>query len=430
MAQKSLLKFSVINFFILSFLYSKLTIIHCGLFINGVNDKSLKVVSILIEKDRIIDINEGYTDPGPEDVLIDLNSYTVLPGLMDMHTHLSSESNPNKYMENFTLDLDDYAYQSILYAKRTLFAGFTTVRDLGGPINNSLRDAIKKNQLVGPRIFSAGKAITTTGGHTDPTNGVKLNLTRNPGPSTGVVNGVDEAIKAVRQQYKNGADLIKITATGSILSLGKSEEYPQFKEDEIIAIVETAADYGMHVAAQAHGPEGIKRAIRAGVKSIEHGTLMDDEAINLMKKYSVFYVPTILGGEFISEKAKKDSYYPDLVKQKAKNFGPKIRETFKKAYLENVKIAFGTDSGVSYHGENGKEFMYMVEAGMSPMEAIKSATISAAELLGIKDTLGTIEIGKIADIIAIKGNPLEDISTLQNVKFVMKNGIIYKNLTN
>ena len=421
------LRIVAVSICLLAFLSAQVTIVHCGVLIDGKSDNTSKVMSILIDKGTIIDVLEGYMDPGTGDTAIDLNNYTVLPGLMDMHTHLSGESNPKKYMERFTLDLDDYAYQSIRFAERTLMAGFTTVRDLGGPVNTSLRDAIKKGYLVGPRIFSAGKSLATTGGHADPTNGMKFKLMGDPGPAEGVVNGTPDARKAVRQRYKNGADLIKITATGGVLSVAKSGENPQFKEDEIRAIVETAADYDMHVAAHAHGAEGMKRAVRAGVRSIEHGTLMDEETMNLMKERGTYYVPTISAGEFVAEKAKVDGYYPEIIRPKAAKIGPQIKNTFQKAHQAGVKIAFGTDSGVSYHGENAKEFLYMVEGGMTPMAAIQSATKVAAELLGIEDALGTIEVGKTADIIAVKGNPIKDISALRDVVFVMKNGVVYKN---
>jgi imidazolonepropionase-like amidohydrolase len=422
---------SFLFFIIFSFssLWSQVTIIHSGKLIDGVSENPKSVFSIIVEKDKIVDVVEGYLDPGKGDKAIDLNSYTVLPGLMDMHVHLSGESNPKKYLERFTMGLDDYAYQSISYAKKTLMAGFTTVRDLGGPINNSLRDAIEKGLVVGPRIFSSGNALATTGGHADPTNGMKFEFAGDPGPKQGVVNGLEDARKAVRQQYKNGADLIKITATGGVLSVAKSGENPQFKEDEIREIVETASDYNMHVAAHAHGSEGMKRAILAGVRSIEHGTLMDQEVMGLMIKKNTYYVPTISAGEFVAEKAQIDGYYPEIVRPKAKKIGPQLKNTFKKAYLAGVKIAFGTDSGVSYHGENAKEFRYMVEAGMSPMEAIVSATKTASELLEKEESLGTVEKGKVADIIATECDPLENIDCMEKVVFVMKNGIVYKNKT-
>ena len=413
-------------FLVISQIRGELIIIHCGVLIDGDSDKPQKVMSVLIQEDKIIDVTEGYVNAGENDNLIDLNNFTVLPGLMDMHVHLSGESNPKKYMERFTLNLDDFAYQSTMFAERTLLAGFTTVRDLGGPINTSLRNAINSGKVVGPRIFSAGKSIATTGGHADPTNGMKYELMGDPGPSKGIVNGIADSRKAVRQRYKNGADLIKITATGGVLSVAKNGENPQFKEDEILEIVKTANDYGMHVAAHAHGAEGMKRAIRSGVKSIEHGTLMDKEAMGLMKKMGTYYVPTISAGEFVAEKAEIEGYYPEVVRPKAKKIGPKIKETFKRAHESGVKIAFGTDSGVSYHGDNANEFLYMVEAGMKPMDAIKTATKTAAELLGVETSLGTIKPNKKADIIAVTKNPLNDISTLKEVSFVMKNGVVYK----
>ena len=385
------------------------------------------MVTIIINGSTIQSILRGHINPQSEnDKLINLKDYTVLPGLMDMHTHLSSESNPKSYMEKFYMDLDEYAYRSIPYAEKTLMAGFTTVRELGGVISNSLRDAIRNGYVIGPRIFSAGKAIATTGGHGDPSSGLNMNFTSDPGPKDGVINGTSDARKAVRQRYKNGADLIKITATGGVLSVAKNSKNPQFTEQEIKAIVETAEDYDMHVAAHAHGPEGMKRAIRAGVHSIEHGTIMDGEVLALMKKYGTYYIPTISAGMFVAAKAKEQGYYPQIIVPKALEIGPRLLNTFTTAYKFGIKIAFGTDSGVSYHGENAKEFLYMVKGGMSEMEAIRSATVVASELLGIDDMLGTIESGKIADIIAVTGNPVKDITSLQSVVFVMKEGIIYK----
>ncbi len=290
----------------------------------------------------------------------------------------------------------------------------------------ALRDEIAKGMVPGPRIFTAGKSLATTGGHADPTNGLREDLTRDAGPEDGVVNGPADAAKAVRHRYKEGADFIKITATGGVLSVAKSGQNPQFTEPELRAIVATANDYGFHVAAHAHGAEGMKRAVRAGIKSIEHGTLMDDEVMDLMKEHGTYYVPTILAGVFVAEKAEIDGYFPEVVRPKAAEIGPKIHATFGKAFKAGVKIAFGTDSGVSPHGENAKEFGLMVSAGMPAMEAIQSATMSAAELLGIQGQLGSVEAGKIADLVAVQGNPLEDISILENVTFVMKEGVVYK----
>jgi len=402
------------------------TFIHAGKMIDGKNDIPIEMVTIILDGKTIQTVNRGYLDPGKKDTLIDLKYFTILPGLMDMHTHLSGQSSPKRYMEKFYMDLDEYAYRSIPYAKKTLMAGFTTVREVGGIISNSIRDAINEGHIIGPRIFSAGKSIATTGGHADPSSGLNMRFMGDPGPKDGVINGTRDAKKAVRQRYKNGADLIKITATGGVLSIAKNSKNPQFTEDEIRAIVETADDYDMHVAAHAHGAEGMKRAIRAGVRSIEHGTLMDAEVMTLMKQYGTYYVPTISAGMFVAEKAKEDGYYPPIIVPKALEIGPRILKTFSIAHKFGIKIAFGTDSGVSYHGDNAKEFVHMVEGGMLPMDAVKSATMVSAELLGIQDKLGSIETNKIADIIAVEGNPIDDISFLQNVIFVMKEGKVYR----
>lgn len=388
-------------------------------------------MTIVVEKNKIVAVESGFTkvtaDPSTGLRVIDLKNKTVTPGWMDMHVHIESETNPNAYLERFTLNPSDIAFNSVPIAERTLMAGFTTVRDLGGSgVNISLRNAINKGQVKGPRIFTAGKGIGTTGGHADPTNGYRKDLMGDPGPTQGVVNSEEDGKKAVRQRYKDGADLIKITATGGVLSLAKSGQNPQFTEEEIKAIVEMAKDYGFSVAAHAHGAEGMKRAIRAGVNSIEHGTLMDDEAIELFKKYGTWYVPTITAGESVADSAKKPGYYPEVVAAKAKVIGAQIKYTFAKAYKAGVKIAFGTDAGVFKHGENWREFGYMINAGMTPMDAIKAATISAAELLGMKDQLGTIETGKLADIVAVDGDPLKDPLVFGKIIFVMKDGIIYK----
>ena len=402
------------------------TFIHAGKMVDGKNDIPIEMVTIILDGKTIQTVNRGYLVPGKKDTLIDLKDFTILPGLMDMHTHLSGQSSPKRYMEKFYMDLDEYAYRSIPYAKKTLMAGFTTVRELGGIISNSIRDAINEGHVVGPRIFSAGKSIATTGGHADPSSGLNMRFMGDPGPKDGVINGTRDAKKAVRQRYKNGADLIKITATGGVLSIAKNSKNPQFTEDEIRAIVETANDYDMHVAAHAHGAEGMKRAIRAGVRSIEHGTLMDAEVLTLMKQYGTYYVPTISAGMFVAEKAKEDGYYPPIIVPKALEIGPRILKTFSIAHKFGIKIAFGTDSGVSYHGDNANEFVYMVEGGMLPMDALKSATMVSAELLGIQDKLGSIETNKIADIIAVEGNPIDDISFMQKVIFVMKEGKVYR----
>jgi imidazolonepropionase-like amidohydrolase len=407
-------------------LYAQTTYLHCGRLIDCTSNNVQTEMTVIIEDGKIKSVEKGYQNPA-EGKAIDLKDKTVMPGLMDMHVHIEGESNPRRYIERFTLNDADVALRSTIYAERTLMAGFTTVRDLGGTgVNVSLRNAIDQGFVKGPRIVTAEKAIGTTGGHADPSNGVRKELKGDPGPADGVVNSPEDARKAVRQRYKNGADCIKITATGGVLSVAKDGQGPQFQMDELKAIVSTANDYGMHSAAHAHGAEGMKRAVLAGISSIEHGTFMTEEIINLMVKHGTYYVPTISAGKFVVEKAKQPGYFPAIIVPKALSVGPQIQETFAKAYRGGVKIAFGTDSGVSPHGDNGKEFLFMVEAGMKPMEAILSATINAADLIRRPD-LGMIAAGKMADIIAVDGKPEENIEDILNVTFVMKNGEIYKN---
>lgn len=404
------------------------TIIHAGRMIDGRNDQSRSEVSIVIDAGRITRVVAGYIEAGPDDKLIRLTEHTVMPGLMDMHTHLQSQHSRDSYTERFFMDQADYALRSTVYARVTLLAGFTTVRDLGDNGVNSiaLRKAIENGWVPGPRIFTSGKSLATTGGHADPTNALRGDYKRDAGPLEGVINGPDDARKAVRQRYKDGADLIKLTATGGVLSLAASGQNPQFTDDELKAVVETAHDYNMIVAVHAHGTEGMKRAVLAGVDSIEHGTYMTDEIMGLMKQRGTYWVPTNMAGEWVAEKSKEPGYFPEIVRPKAAAIGPQIRDTFKKAYAAGVKIAFGTDTGVSPHGQNAHEFELMVAGGMPPMKAIQSATLVSAQLLKVDDRLGTLEEKKIADIVAVKGDPLTDISLMKNVAFVMKEGVVFK----
>ena len=405
------------------------TLIHAGSLIDGRADTARKAVTITVDGDRITGLADGYTAPAAGDTVIDLKTATVMPGLMDMHVHLTGESNgAASYAEGYYMNPADVALRSTVYAKKTLLAGFTTVRDLGASdnLNTALRDAVAKGWVAGPRIFSVGKALATTGGHGDPTNGLAEIYRGDPGPKEGVINSADDARKAVRQRYKDGADLIKVTGTGGVLSLAKSGMNPQLTEEEFAAIVTTAHDYGMKVAVHAHGDEGMRRAILAGVDSIEHGTYMSDETIKLMIAHGTYYVPTISAGRFVADKAKIDGYFPAVVRPKAAAIGPLIQATFQRAYSAGVKIAFGTDQGVAPHGENAKEFIYMVEAGMPAMKAIQSATLEGAKLIGIEKDLGTVEAGKIADLVAVPGDPLADIKLMTSVTFVMKAGTVYK----
>jgi imidazolonepropionase-like amidohydrolase len=410
------------------FLQAQRSVIYCGKLVDVNKGQLLTEYTIIIDGNKITDVQPGYTKAAAGDKVIDLKNRTVMPGLIDCHVHLEDETSPNQYLNKFTYNPADYAYQSVVFAERTLMIGFTTVRDLGGSgVNISLRNAINKKLIKGPRILTAGRSIATTGGHADLTNGYRKDLMVDLGPVAGVANGADECMKAVRQRYKEGSDLIKITASGGVLSVAKSAENPQFTEAEINAIVSTAKDYGFKVAAHCHGAEAMKRAVKAGVNSIEHGTYMDEEVMELMKQKGTYYVPTITAGKSVADSAKKPGYYPELVTPKALAVGPKIQSTFAKAYKAGVKIAFGTDAGVYMHGKNWIEFVYMNEAGMPALETIKAATVAAADLLGMSDVVGSIEKGKLADIVAIEGDPVKDIQAMGKMKFVMKDGVIYKN---
>ena len=402
--------------------------LHCGQLIDTEKGVVLTKKTVIVSGEKIKAIKNGFVVPeNPKDVVVDLKSKTVMPGLIDMHVHMENEYNPARYMDQFTANEADVAFKSVNYAEITLLAGFTTVRDLGGTgVNIALRNAINNNTIVGPRIFTAGKDIETTGGHADPTNGRNKLLMGDPGPEQGVINSPDEARKAVRQRYKNGADNIKITATGGVLSVAKNGQNPQFTIEEVKAICATAKDYGMIIAAHAHGDEGMQRAVIGGVTTIEHGTKMSTKTMDLMKEYGTYFVPTITAGKAVAENAKIEGFYPEIIIPKALEIGPKIQSTFAKAYKRGVPIAFGTDAGVFPHGLNAKEFGYMVEVGMPEMEAIQSATITNAKVLGLANQLGQIKTDYIADIVATDSNPIDDISAMERIDFVMKAGKIYK----
>ncbi len=401
--------------------------LQCG---NVFDSKSATLIgaqTIIIEKNTIKSLSPGkLVVDGAQ--IVDLSQMTCMPGFIDMHVHLSGESSPQSYSEGFRLDDTDYAFRAVGYADKTLMAGFTTVRDLGGDVAMHLRNAVNQGLIKGPRIYAAGKSIATTGGHGDPSNGLNSELSHligPPGPTEGVINGVDDARQAVRQRYKDGSDVIKITATGGVLSYAKNGDGPQFTVEEIRDGVDTAKDYGYSVAAHAHGKEGMKRAILGGVTSIEHGTYMDEEIFKLMKERGTWYVPTITAGKFVAEKAKIDGYYPDVVRPKAARIGSLIQTTFANAYKAGVKIAFGTDMGVGPHGGNASEFIYMTEAGMPNNIALQTATYNAAQILAPNE-LGQIQTGFKADVVAVAGNPLADIGLVKKIAFVMKDGVVYK----
>ena len=398
------------------------TIIYTSSYID-VNTGSIKNnYSITIDKNNIKSIDKGFIDI-VDNNLIDLRGYTLMPGLMDMHVHFGQEYQ-SKSERPIKVERETSAIMASKHALTTLKAGFTTVRQVGdsGLVAISLRNLINSGQIDGPRIYTSGKSIATTGGHADPTNGKDSDSYEYPVAEDGVINGPYDAYTAVRQRYKDGADGIKLTVTGGVLSVAKSGDNPQFTEEEVEAVVKAAKDYGMWVAVHAHGAEGMKRAVIAGVDSVEHGTFMTNEIMDLMINRGTYYVPTISAGEFVAEKAKIDNYFPEIIRPKAASVGPQIGDTFNKAYKRGVKIAFGTDAGVQPHGTNWKEFVYMVKFGMPPMETIQSATISTAKMLDIDSTLGSIEVGKIADLIAVNGDPIQDIKVMEKISFVMKEG--------
>ena len=408
---------------LISFSALSKTIIYSSDYIDVNTGKVITNKSITVDKGKIESIDTGFIEITSNDKLIDLRGYTLMPGLMDMHVHFGQEYK-SKSERPVKIERETSAIIANKHALTTLKSGFTTVRQVGdsGLIAISLRNLINSGEIEGPRIFTSGKSIATTGGHADPTNGKDSDSYEYPVAEDGVINGPYDAYTAVRQRYKDGADGIKLTVTGGVLSVAKSGDNPQFTEEEVIAVVNAAKDYGMWVAVHAHGSEGMKRAVIAGVNSVEHGTFMTEEVMDLMINKGTYYVPTISAGEFVAEKAKIDNYFPEIVRPKAASVGPQIGNTFNKAYKRGVKIAFGTDAGVQPHGTNWKEFVYMVKFGMPPMETIQSATINTAKLLKIDSILGSIEVGKMADIIAIDGNPIEDINTMENVIFVMKEG--------
>jgi imidazolonepropionase-like amidohydrolase len=406
------------------------TLLHVGRLIDSVGDAPRTAMTVVVDGEIIQAVENGYRKPGKGDTVIDLRDSTLTAGWWDMHVHITSEYSPSSVVQGFQENEADAALEGALHAQRTLQAGFTSVRDLGSAYGSAiaLRNAINRGHVPGPRIHAAGRGIATVGGHGDPTNGWASRLAdASPqSPLDGVITGATEAAAAVRQRYKEGADTIKITATGGVLSVAKNGQNAQFTEEEVRGIVATAHDYGFKVAAHAHGAEGLKRAVRGGVDSIEHGTFLDEEGMRLMKERGTYLVPTISAGLWVYERAQKPGFFPELVRPKALSVGPQIAGTFAKAYKAGVPIMFGTDTGVSAHGQNAREFGYMVANGMPMMEIIKSATIVPARFMGEEARLGTVEPGKLADLVAVDGDPLQDPAAMLRVRLVMKGGVVQR----
>ena len=402
--------------------------IYCGQLFDAEAKIFKPNMTIIVEKNKIVELRSGFAVAGSTDNIIDLKKKYVMPGLIDMHVHIESETNKDSYIKRYQQREADVAFDAQRYAQTTLMAGFTTVRDLGGTgVNIALRNAINRGVATGPRIFTAGVTIATTGGHGDPTNSLSPALGPiNDNMLSGVVDSYDEAKKAVRQRYKEGSDLIKITATGGVLSVAKNGKGPQFMDDELRGVIETAHDYGFHVAAHAHGAEGMKRALRAGVTTIEHGSLLDDECIALFKQKGAYLVPTLTAGQTVKDSAAIKGYYPAIIVPKAIEVGSKIQASFAKSYKEGVKIAFGTDAGVFPHGLNAREFQLMVAGGMPMAEALYTATMVNATILDMQEQLGSLASNKLADIIAVDSNPIVDPKVMMQVSFVMKDGQVYK----
>lgn len=402
-------------------------LLRCGHVLDPARGGTLDARTLVVADGRIRSIEAaGYALPGAREV--DLARSTCLPGLIDAHVHLTMQFGPTTYSDRFRLDPADYAIRGTLYARRTLLAGFTTVRNLGDIANESiaLRNAINSGLIEGPRIYTAGEPIGSTGGHADPTDGFRMDLAGDPGPLRGIIDSPADAWKAVRAHYKLGADVIKIMPSGGVLDESASGDNPQMTLEEIRAAVAAARDYGYRVAAHAHGAEAIRRAVLGGVDSIEHGTFMDANDMQLMKRHGTWYVPTITAGEFVAEMAKVPGYYPPQVAAKAAAIGPRIMDTAGRAWRAGVRIAFGTDAGVFPHGENAREFVYLTQAGMPALEALRTATVNAAALLGRGRELGRLAPGYRADVIAVDGDPLADIRRMQRVSFVMKDGTVYR----
>ncbi len=401
------------------------TLIHAGEVLAVPGKTPLVNQTIIVVDGKIEDIQDGFLEAGELDTIIDLSNSFVLPGMIDSHVHLRGEWSPNSRLEGATLESGDIAINTVVNARKTLMAGFTAVQDVGGPPEVfAVRRAINAGKIPGPHIKASGNAVSVTGGHGDA-HGFRediLDIFHSPT----VCDGVADCRRAVRKAVKRGADVIKITATGGVLSNTNAGTGQQFFDDELAAIVETATKMGRKVTAHAHGKDGIDAALKAGVSSIEHGTYLDRETAALFKKHNATLVPTVLAGMTVVDWAENYNFLPPNSAKKALEVGPQMQDMLRIAWENGVNVAFGTDTGVSRHGDNAQEFKYMIKAGMTEMEAIKAATVIAANHIGMGDKIGSLENGKAADLIAVDSSPLDNIEELLDVDFVMKGGVVYK----
>ena len=380
--------------------------------------------TLVIRGNQVVEIRDGFVGEGR---IVDLRSEFVLPGLIDSHVHLTGEQNPNARLEGVTQSNADQAFVGARYARRTLMAGFTTVADLGATNESifALRDAVRNGDVPGPRIIASGAAVSIHGGHGD-INGYRDDI-MHLFTGESICSGPEDCMRAVRLQVRSGADIIKITATGGVLSNTAAGLGQQFSDDELAAIIDSAHRMGRQVTAHAHGADGINSFLRAGGDSIEHGTYLDAESIRLMRRDGVYLVPTLMAGDFVARIASgPDNFFTPAQTAKALEAGPKMLDMARRAHDGGVRIAFGTDSGVSAHGDNAREFALLVRAGLTPLEAIQTATVNAAAHLRISDQAGTIAVGLPADLIAVRGDPLTDVTELERVSFVMRAGAVYR----
>jgi imidazolonepropionase-like amidohydrolase len=408
-------------------------VLHCGTLLAVPGDAPNEEATIVVANGRIEKVLDGFVDaaeaaPDRKAEVIDLRAMFVMPGWIDCHTHVTMELGRDVRLRAVEESDADLTMRGVVNARKTLDAGFTTVRDLGssGDAVFALRDAIARGDVPGPRILTAGESVSPTGGHSDSTNGYRDDLYAMPSAIQGIADGPDECRKAVRAQVKRGADVIKMTATGGVLSATAAGTEQQFFDDELVAIVETSHLLGRKIAAHAHGVRGINAALRAGVDSIEHGSYLDEESIRLFRQTGAFLVPTLMAGETVAKHADEEGYFVPAVAEKARRVGPVMMDAFRRAHEGGVRIAFGTDCGVGPHGENAREFLLMVEGGMSQANALKAATVDAAELCGLGGEVGTLEAGRRADIIALGSSPLKSMDAVLDVRFVMAHGRVHK----